>query len=90
MQELTAYDIYSFDPGLGRTLLEFQAVVERQRYFESVCGENSTLKLDSCFRNTTIEDLCLDFTLPGYPDYILTPGHDPKLVSYSSLWSLLL
>ncbi|GFY93356.1 ubiquitin-protein ligase 4 [Actinidia rufa] len=84
-QELTVYDIYSFDPGLGRALLEFQAVVERKRYFESVCGENSTFKLDSCFRNTTIEDLCLDFTLPGYPDYILTPGHDPKLVNMTTL-----
>ncbi|PSS23680.1 E3 ubiquitin-protein like [Actinidia chinensis var. chinensis] len=84
-KELTVYDIYSFDPGLGRALLEFQAVVERKRYFESICGENSTFKLDSCFRNTTIEDLCLDFTLPGYPDYILTPGHDPKLVNMTTL-----
>ncbi|MEI4855980.1 hypothetical protein, partial [Klebsiella pneumoniae] len=23
-----------------------------------------------------VEDLCLDFTLPGYPDYILKPGHE--------------
>ncbi|KAL6998251.1 E3 ubiquitin-protein ligase upl4 [Sarracenia purpurea var. burkii] len=84
-QELTAYDIYSFDPELGRALLEFQAVVERKRFFESVCRENSTLKLDSCFRNTTIEDLYLDFTLPGYPDYVLTSGPDPKLVNMTNL-----
>ncbi|KAL7195450.1 hypothetical protein ACSBR1_035636 [Camellia fascicularis] len=84
-QELTVYDIYSFDLGLGRALLEFQAVIERKRYLESVCGENSTLKLDSCFRNTTIEDLCLDFTLPGYPDYVLTSGPDPKLVNMMNL-----
>ncbi|KAL7172801.1 hypothetical protein ACSBR2_032303 [Camellia fascicularis] len=84
-QELIVYDIYSFDLGLGRALLEFQAVVERKRYLESVCGKNSTLKLDSCFRNTTIEDLCLDFTLPGYPDYVFTSGPDPKLVNMMNL-----
>lgn len=43
---------------------------------ESISSENSTLKLDSSFRNTRIEDLCLDFTLPGYPDYVLTSQPD--------------
>ncbi|KAL7265164.1 hypothetical protein ACSBR1_003011 [Camellia fascicularis] len=84
-QELTVYDIHSFDPELSRALLEFQAVVERKRYLESVCGENSTLKLNLCFRNTTIEDLSLDFSLPGYPGYTLTSGPDPKLVNMTNL-----
>ncbi|GMP50528.1 hypothetical protein CsSME_00017111 [Camellia sinensis var. sinensis] len=84
-QELTVYDIHSFDPELSRALLEFQAVVERKRYLESVCGENSALKLNLCFRNTTIEDLSLDFSLPGYPDYILTSGPDPKMVNMTNL-----
>ncbi|KAA8518803.1 hypothetical protein F0562_016423 [Nyssa sinensis] len=84
-QELTVYDIPSFDPGLGRALLEFQALVERKRHLESVCGENSTIILDSCFRNTRIEDLCLDFTLPGYPDYVLSSGPDSKMVNMTNL-----
>lgn len=48
---------------------------------ESISAENSTLKLDSSFRNTRIEDLCLDFSLPGYPDYVLTskPDHEVRL-----------
>uniref|UniRef100_A0A5B6YR81 HECT-type E3 ubiquitin transferase n=1 Tax=Davidia involucrata TaxID=16924 RepID=A0A5B6YR81_DAVIN len=84
-QELTVYDIHSFDPGLGRALLEFQALVERKRHLESVCGEISTFKLDSCFWNTRIEDLCLDFTLPGYPDYVLTFGPDSEMVNLTNL-----
>ncbi|XP_058208915.1 E3 ubiquitin-protein ligase UPL4 isoform X2 [Rhododendron vialii] len=84
-QDLTVYDIFSFDPELGMALLEFQAVFERKKYFESVYGETSSLKRDACFRNTTIEDLCLDLTLPGYPDYILTSGPDPQLVNMTNL-----
>ncbi|GLT92432.1 hypothetical protein SLE2022_102700 [Rubroshorea leprosula] len=75
-QDLSLYDIQSFEPELGRTLQEFQALVNRKKYVESVCGENSTFQFEvSCFRNARIEDLCLDFTLPGYPDYVLS-DHD--------------
>lgn len=84
-QDLTVYDIFSFDPELGMALLEFQAVFERKKYFESIYGETPSLKLEACFRNTTIEDLCLDFTLPGYPEYILTSGPDPQLVNMTNL-----
>ncbi|TYI41205.1 hypothetical protein ES332_A01G003500v1 [Gossypium tomentosum] len=31
---------------------------------------------DLRFRGAPIEDLCLDFTLPGHPDYILKPGDE--------------
>lgn len=84
-QELTPYDIYSFDPELGKALLEFQAIVERKKHLESVSGGTPVLEIESCFRNTTIENLCLDFTLPGYPDYVLSSGSDPKLVNMSNL-----
>ncbi|XP_050242873.1 E3 ubiquitin-protein ligase UPL4 isoform X2 [Quercus robur] len=84
-QELTLYDIQSFDPELGRTLLEFQALVNRKKFLESVREENSPPEFDSCFRNTRIEDLFLDFTLPGYPDYVLTSGADHKMVDMSNL-----
>ncbi|XP_052173032.1 E3 ubiquitin-protein ligase UPL4 isoform X2 [Diospyros lotus] len=84
-QELTVYDIHSFDPELARVLLEFQAVVERKRVLESAGGENSTFKFDPCFRNATIEDLYLDFSLPGYPDYVLTVVPEEKLVTMENL-----
>lgn len=75
------YDILSFDPELGKTLLEFKALVDRKRFSESVPGGSTTLEFDSCFRKTQIEDLCLDFTLPGYPDFVLSSRPDHKMVS---------
>jgi E3 ubiquitin-protein ligase TRIP12 len=79
------YDIQSFDPELGRTLLEFQALVNRKKKMGSAFGENSSSALDACFWNTKIEDLYLDFTLPGYPDYVLSFDEDHKIVRHSSI-----
>ncbi|XP_022767409.1 E3 ubiquitin-protein ligase UPL4-like isoform X2 [Durio zibethinus] len=84
-QDLSLYDILSFDPELGRTLLEFQAIVNRKIHLESTCVENPTLKLDLCFRNTMIEDLFLDFTLPGYPDYVISSDCNHKMVNLANL-----
>ncbi|KAG6507102.1 hypothetical protein ZIOFF_032443 [Zingiber officinale] len=39
-QELSICDIQSFDPELGMTLLEFQAIVNRKKFVESVSGES--------------------------------------------------
>lgn len=64
----------------GRTLLEFKALAERKRFLESVHGENTTFDFDSCFRKIRIEDLCLDFTLPGYPDFVLASGLEHIMV----------
>jgi len=50
----------------------------------------------SGFWNTEIKELCLDFTLPGYPDYTLPSKSDDLVVSalvfenrfrYQFLWS---
>ncbi|XP_012082279.1 E3 ubiquitin-protein ligase UPL4 isoform X2 [Jatropha curcas] len=82
-QELNLCDIQSFDPDLGRTLLEFEALVDRKKILESVLGENLSSTFDASFRSTRIEDLYLDFTLPGYPNYIVHPDH--KLVNMDNL-----
>lgn len=75
------YDIQSFDPGLGKNLLEFQALVCRKKFLESSGGKLTfASEADLCFRNMKIEDLCLDFTLPGYSDYVLTSVNDSKMV----------
>ncbi|KAJ1387674.1 HECT, E3 ligase catalytic domain [Sesbania bispinosa] len=84
-KELSLYDIESLDPGLGRVLLEFQALVNRKKYLESVCGGNSELEYGLSFRDTRIEDLCLDFTLPGYPDIVLASGSDHSMVNMRNL-----
>ncbi|XP_043700605.1 E3 ubiquitin-protein ligase UPL4 isoform X1 [Telopea speciosissima] len=84
-QDLNVFDIQSFDPELGRTLLEFQALVDRKKLLESVSVNSTTIISESCFRNTRIEDLFLEFTLPGYPDYILASGPDHKMVNMNNL-----
>lgn len=84
-QELHIYDIQSFDPELGRTLLEFQALVNRKRLLESISKEDYKCASDLYYRNTRIEDLCLDFTLPGYTDYELTSESNSKMVNIANL-----
>jgi len=49
----------------------------RKKYMESVSGGNSDIVI---FRNERIEDLFLDFTLPGYPDFVLASGTDHSMV----------
>ncbi|GJZ59843.1 hypothetical protein Tco_0615659, partial [Tanacetum coccineum] len=83
--ELTVYDIKSFDPVLGKTLIEFEAFVERRKYLQSI-GENSAVNLDPCFRDTKIEDLHLGFTLPGYSDFILGSGAGKEMVNTTNQW----
>ncbi|PIA45461.1 hypothetical protein AQUCO_01700766v1 [Aquilegia coerulea] len=80
-QDLNLYDIFSFDHGVGRALVEFQALVDRKKVLDSVSVKRS----DSYFQNTRIEDLCLDFTLPGYPDYKLTSVDGHEMVNMSNL-----
>ncbi|KAL6561040.1 E3 ubiquitin-protein ligase upl3 [Orobanche gracilis] len=70
-QELDLHDIVSFDLELGTTLQELQALVYRKQYLEST---GSYKPEELCFRGASVEDLCLDFSLPGYPEYILRPG----------------
>lgn len=80
MKNLDLSDIQSFDPELGRTLAEFQSLVDRKRSLESVHGMGSNLENNPCFRGSKIEDLCLEFTIPGYPDYVLATSCDYKMV----------
>ncbi|XP_010690374.2 E3 ubiquitin-protein ligase UPL3 [Beta vulgaris subsp. vulgaris] len=75
-QELDLHDILSFDPEVGKTLRELQALVCRKQYLESIGGDHPDVIAELCFRGTPVEDLCLDFTLPGYPDYVLRPGDE--------------
>ncbi|OIT27638.1 PREDICTED: E3 ubiquitin-protein ligase UPL3-like [Nicotiana attenuata] len=75
-QELDLYDILSFDTELGKTLQELQALVSRKQYIESVEDQNQDKFYDVHFHGTPIEDLCLDFTLPGYPEYVLKAGDE--------------
>lgn len=52
-------------------MLEFRALVNRKKNLESVSGQNNVAS-KLYYRNTSVKDLCLDFTLPGYSDYELS------------------
>ncbi|KAB2051161.1 hypothetical protein ES319_A12G037600v1 [Gossypium barbadense] len=75
-QELDLHDILSFDAEFGKILQELHLLVRRKQYLDSLGGDNSDAIADLRFRGASIEDLCLDFTLPGYPDYILKLGDE--------------
>ncbi|KAJ1701879.1 hypothetical protein LUZ63_001658 [Rhynchospora breviuscula] len=83
-QELDLHDILSFDTEFGKILQELQIVVHRKNYL--VSSGDSTQSIDDLrFRGAPIEDLCLDFTLPGYPDYVLKEGEESTTVNIDNL-----
>lgn len=87
MQELDLYDVLSFDSEFGKILQELQNLVSQKRLLEAVSKSHQRVITDLHFRGTPIEDLCLDFTLPGFPDYILKEGEESMVslfVSFSN------
>ncbi|XP_058090942.1 E3 ubiquitin-protein ligase UPL3-like isoform X2 [Magnolia sinica] len=84
-QELDLHDILSFDVEFGKILREMQVLVYRKQYLEARVSNDQKAIADLRFRGAPIEDLCLDFTLPGYPDYILKPGEENTLVDIINL-----
>ncbi|KAL6841297.1 hypothetical protein ACP4OV_028815 [Aristida adscensionis] len=73
-QDLNIYDIHSFDPELAMALMEFQALACRRKYVGSNLGRDCQIASDLTFRGSRIEDLAVDFALPGYPEYVLSSG----------------
>lgn len=71
-----SHDVSSFDVELGKTLQEFQALVCRKKYLESTPRHDCNAILGLNFQGARIEDLCLDFTLLGFPNDILKPGNE--------------
>ncbi|PKA56014.1 E3 ubiquitin-protein ligase UPL3 [Apostasia shenzhenica] len=83
-QELDLYDILSFDAELGKILQELQIIVSRKKFLEMSGTENQRMIPDLRFRGAQIEDLCLDFSLPGYPEYVLK-GEENIMVNIDNL-----
>ncbi|KAF3510574.1 hypothetical protein F2Q69_00000108, partial [Brassica cretica] len=79
-QELSSFDIHFIDPELCKTLVELQALARRKKVFSESQG-----KCDLSFRGTKIEDLCLEFALPGYSDYDIAPHSSTDMVNLDNL-----
>ncbi|RDX75296.1 E3 ubiquitin-protein ligase UPL3, partial [Mucuna pruriens] len=75
-QDLDLHDILFIDAELGRTLQELNAIVCRKNYIKSIGGSYTDTIVNLNFHGAPIEELCLDFTLPGYPEYTLKEGDE--------------
>uniref|UniRef100_A0A7N0TV78 HECT-type E3 ubiquitin transferase n=1 Tax=Kalanchoe fedtschenkoi TaxID=63787 RepID=A0A7N0TV78_KALFE len=84
-QTLDLYDIQLFDPELGRALLKFKAMSQYNLVQAKMSTESSTSETVPGFHTTEIENLSLDFTLPGYPDYLLHSGKNNEMVTMDNL-----
>ncbi|KAL5995652.1 E3 ubiquitin-protein ligase upl3 [Asimina triloba] len=84
-QELDLHDVLSFDADFGKILREMQVLVCRKKHLDSTIGNEKKAIEELRFRGAAIEDLCLDFTLPGYPNYVLKSGDENTLVDINSL-----
>ncbi|TVU18117.1 hypothetical protein EJB05_34191 [Eragrostis curvula] len=84
-QELNIYDIPLIDPELGKTVIEFQALVSRKKFLETSSIQTSSPAADLSFHNVALDDLCIDFTLPGNPEYELVPRGSDKMLTLDNL-----
>ncbi|XP_057838982.2 E3 ubiquitin-protein ligase UPL3 isoform X1 [Cryptomeria japonica] len=83
--DLDLYDIKYFDIGLGTILQEMQALAARRQYLESMADDKSKEISSLHYRGAKIEDLCFDFTLPGFPDYPLKAGGSSIMVTIDNI-----
>ncbi|CAH8321886.1 unnamed protein product [Eruca vesicaria subsp. sativa] len=84
-QELSSFDIHFIDPELCKTLVELQALARQRKVISETQSDARAAKCDLSFRGTNIEDLCLEFTLPGYTDYVLAPHSANDMVNLDNL-----
>ena len=79
---MSSFDIHFVDPELCKTLVELQALARRRKVISESQSDVRAAKCDLSFRGTKIEDLCLDFSLPGYTDYVLSPRFANDMVRF--------
>mmetsp|Transcript_34349 Transcript_34349/g.65613 ORF Transcript_34349/g.65613 Transcript_34349/m.65613 type:complete len:1886 (+) Transcript_34349:253-5910(+) len=78
---LGLYDIRALDPTLGSTLEELEAICRKKVTVQGKAASLADLK----FRGCSIEDMSLDFTLPGHPTYKLSDKGAEQSVMLSNL-----
>lgn len=81
---LGLYDIRNLDSRLGVTLEEMDNLCQRKRAMQANRGIEAEIE-GLTFRGCAIADLCLDFTLPGYPEWELKSGGAATAVT---VWNL--
>ncbi|XP_050821737.1 E3 ubiquitin-protein ligase TRIP12 isoform X7 [Gopherus flavomarginatus] len=75
---LTSHDLFNIDPVVARSVYHLEDIVRQKKRLEqdksqtkeSLQGALETLNMNGC----SVEDLGLDFTLPGFPNIELKKG----------------
>ncbi|XP_048362455.1 E3 ubiquitin-protein ligase TRIP12 isoform X3 [Sphaerodactylus townsendi] len=75
---LTSHDLFNIDPVVARSVYHLEEIVRQKRRLEqdkSQTKENLQYALETLTMNgCSVEDLGLDFTLPGFPNIELKKG----------------
>ncbi|NXI69227.1 TRIPC ligase, partial [Anseranas semipalmata] len=86
---LTSHDLFSIDPVVARSIYNLEDIVRQKKRLEqdktqtkeSLQYALETLTMDGC----SVEDLGLDFTLPGFPNIELKKGGKDTPVTIHNL-----
>lgn len=82
-QALDLHDLVRVDPPLGQQLEQLDVLIRRKKHLEVAGGAPGGAAL--LMGGVSVEELCLDFTLPGYPEYELKPGGGECSVTLGNL-----
>ncbi|XP_060098250.1 E3 ubiquitin-protein ligase TRIP12 isoform X3 [Heteronotia binoei] len=86
---LTSHDLFNIDPVVARSVYHLEEIVRQKRRLEqdkSQTKENLQYALETLTMNgCSVEDLGLDFTLPGFPNIELKKGGKDMPVNIHNL-----
>ena len=85
--------VKTVDPGLARSLMTIKNFEIAKKQIDEDSNRTAAQKVNDLHNividNMTLEDLCLDFTLPGYPEIELEDGGAHKRVTIDNVESYL-
>jgi len=85
--------VKTVDPGLARSLMTIKNFEIAKKQIDEDSNRTPAQKVNDLnnivIDNMTLEDLCLDFTLPGYPEIELEDGGAQKRVTIDNVESYL-
>ncbi|KAI5054672.1 hypothetical protein GOP47_0029817 [Adiantum capillus-veneris] len=84
-QDLDLYDIKFIDFELGNSLEQMHKLIVKKQQSKASKRLTKESKRGLRLHNTKVEELFLNFTLPGYPHYILKRGGDNIMVDSENL-----
>lgn len=84
-QELDLYDVKSIDLELGSNLEQMHKLINNKGHAKASKRSTKDSRRSLRLHNTKVEELYLNFTVPGYPEYVLKPGGENIMVDSQNL-----